>query len=69
MKIETLQFFDDHHTIEKFESFRFFLNEISPIFSLDFKIREKNLVPKRRKWLIPRCKTQKKELGGNNHDI
>ncbi|EMO10947.1 hypothetical protein LEP1GSC137_0363 [Leptospira borgpetersenii str. Noumea 25] len=38
-----------HYTIEKSESFRFFLNEISPLFSLDFKIREKNLVPKRRK--------------------
>ncbi|EQA64062.1 hypothetical protein LEP1GSC062_4402 [Leptospira alexanderi serovar Manhao 3 str. L 60] len=48
-KSKRSNFSDVHHTIEKSESFRFFLNEISPIFSLDFKIREKNLVSKRRK--------------------
>ncbi|EQA55790.1 hypothetical protein LEP1GSC052_0498 [Leptospira kmetyi serovar Malaysia str. Bejo-Iso9] len=46
-----------------------FLEWILPFFYLDSKIREKNLIPERRKWLIPQMENLQKESGGIIHDI
>lgn len=54
---------------KRFRAFASFLERIFPLFYLDFKIREKNLPAKERKWLILQTENLQKESGGIIHDI